>query len=96
MLVASKFNKIWPSIVFGKRGLSESAVILVAMPTAMGETLHGSPRNAGSFGIKRRAFRLVPPDGRFFVLPASATPLRPLKMTGLPYRLPFRAITINH
>ena len=34
----------------------------------MGETLHRSPRNAESFRIKRRAFRLVPPDGGLLVL----------------------------
>ena len=67
MLAASKFNKTWPSIVFSKRELSESAVILVAMPTGMGETLHHSPRNAESFRIKRRAFRLVPPDRGFLL-----------------------------
>ena len=46
MLVASKFNKTWPSMVFSKRGLYEPAVILVAMPTEMGETLHRSAGNA--------------------------------------------------
>ena len=48
MLAASKFNKTWPSIVFSKRGLSESAVIMVVVATGMGETLHRSPRNAES------------------------------------------------
>ena len=48
-------------------GLSESAVILVAMATGMGETLHRSPRNADSFRIKRRAFSLVPPDSGLLV-----------------------------
>ena len=67
MLVASKFNKTWPSIVFSKRGLSEPAVILVVMPMGMGETLHRSPRNAEGFLIKRRAFRPVPPDGGLLV-----------------------------
>ena len=33
----------------------------------IGETLHRFPRNAESFQIKRRAFRLVPPDGGFLV-----------------------------
>ena len=37
------------------------------MATAMGETLHRTPRNAESFRIKRRAFRLVPPDGGLLV-----------------------------
>ena len=37
------------------------------MATGMGETLHRSPRNAESFRIKRRAFRLVPPDGGLLV-----------------------------
>ena len=37
------------------------------MATGMGETLHRSPRNAESFRIKRRAFRLVPPDGGLVV-----------------------------
>ena len=46
---------------------SKSAVFSVAMPTGMGETLHRSPRNAESFRIKRRAFRLVPPDGGLLV-----------------------------
>ena len=67
MLAASKFNKTWSSIVFSKRGLSESAVILVPMPTGMGETLHHFPRNAESFRIKWRAFRLFPPDGGLLV-----------------------------
>ena len=68
MLAASKFNKPrWPSIVFSKRGLSESVVILVAIPMGMGKTLHRSPLNAESFRIKRRAFRLVPPDGGLLV-----------------------------
>jgi len=48
--------------------LSESAVILVVVATGLGETLHRSPRNAESFRIKRRAFRLVPPDGGLLVL----------------------------
>ena len=73
MLVASKFNKTLPSIVFSKRGLSESAVILVAMPTGMGEMLHRSPRNAESFRIKRRALRLVPPDGGLLVRSSQET-----------------------
>ena len=37
------------------------------MATGLGETLHRSPRNAESFLIKRRAFRLVPPDDGLFV-----------------------------
>ena len=37
------------------------------MATGMGETLHRSPRNAESFRIKWRAFRLVPPDGGLHV-----------------------------
>ena len=37
------------------------------MATGMGETLHRSPRNAESFRIKRRAFRLVLPDGGLLV-----------------------------
>ena len=49
-------------------GLSESAVILVAMATMMGETLHRSPRNAESFRIKRRTFRLVPLYGGLLVI----------------------------
>ena len=48
--------------------LSESAVILVAMATGMCETLYRSSRNAESFRIKRRAFRLVPPDGGLLVM----------------------------
>ena len=40
-------------------GISESAVIMVVLATGFGE--------AESFRIKRRAFRLVPPDGRFLV-----------------------------
>ena len=67
MLVASKFNKKWPSIAFSKCELSESAAIMVVVATALGETLHRSPRNAQSFRIKRRAFRLVPPDGGLLV-----------------------------
>ena len=39
----------------------------------MGETLHRSPRNAENFRIKRRAVRLVPPDGGFLVLCLSGT-----------------------
>ena len=38
------------------------------MATGMGETLHHSPRNAESFRIKRRAFRLIPPDGGLLVV----------------------------
>ena len=37
------------------------------MATGMGETLHRCPRNAESFRIKQRAFRLVPPDGGLVV-----------------------------
>ena len=48
-------------------GPSESAVLLVAMATGMGDTLHRSPRNAESFRIKQRAFHLVPPDGGLLV-----------------------------
>ena len=51
---------------------SKSAVFSVAMPTGMGETLHRSPRNAESFRIKRRAFRLVPPDGGLLVHKSNA------------------------
>ena len=58
-------------MVFSKRELSESAVILVAMPTGMGETLQSSPRHAQSFRIKRCAFRLVPPDGGLLVVSSS-------------------------
>ena len=47
-------------------GLSESAVIMV-VATGLGETLHCSSRNAESFLIKRRAFRLVLPDGGLLV-----------------------------
>ena len=71
MLAASKFNKTWPSIVFSKpfSRLSESAIILVSMAMGMGETLHPLPEMQ-SFFIKRRAFRLVPPDGVLLVLSA--------------------------
>ena len=48
-------------------GHSESVVIMVVVVTGMGETLLCSPRNAESFRIKRRAFRLVPPDGGLLV-----------------------------
>ena len=44
------------------------------MATGMGETLHRSSRNAESFQIKRRAFRLVPPDGGLLVKTAVVTP----------------------
>ena len=67
MLAALKFNKTWPSIVFSKRGLSESAVIMVVVATGLGETLHCSPQNAESFRIKQRTFHLVPPDGGLLV-----------------------------
>ena len=48
-------------------GLSESAVIMVVVGTGLGETLHLSLRNADSFRIKRRAFRLLPPDDGLLV-----------------------------
>ena len=37
------------------------------MATGMGERLHRSPRNTESFLMKRRAFRLVSPDGGLLV-----------------------------
>ena len=37
------------------------------MATGMRETLHRSPRNAESFRVKWRAFRLVPPYGGLLV-----------------------------
>ena len=40
---------------------------MVVVATWMGETLHLSPLNAESFRIKRRAFRLVSPDGGLLV-----------------------------
>ena len=63
MLAASKFNKTWPSIVFSEP--------LVGSPwqRGIGEMLQRSPRNAESFRIKRRAFRLFPPDGGLLVSP---------------------------
>ena len=50
--------------------------------TGLGETLHRSPRNAESFRIKRRAFRLVTPDGGLLVelflpAPKAFPPARP-------------------
>ena len=45
----------------------QGTVSELSMATGMGETLHRSPRNAESFRIKRRAFRLVPPDGGLLV-----------------------------
>ena len=48
-------------------GLSKFAVILVVVATGMGEMLHRSRRNAESFRIKRRAFRLVPSYGGLLV-----------------------------
>ena len=40
---------------------------MVVVATETGETLHRSPRNAESFQIEQRAFRLVPPDGGLLV-----------------------------
>ena len=39
----------------------------VAMARGMGKMLHRTPRNAASFRIRRRAFRLVPTDGGLLV-----------------------------
>ena len=48
-------------------GLSESAVIMAVVRTGLGKTLHRSHRNAENLLIKRRAFRLVLPDGGLLV-----------------------------
>ena len=40
---------------------------MVVVATGLGEKLHRSSRNAESVRIKRRAFRVVPPDGRLLV-----------------------------